>query len=301
MKTLEYRVESLESLLGQFIVNNDIALRRLENKIDRYIEEAEKDRKAAEERLQKHIEEAQRDRKAAEERLQKHIEEAEKDRKAAQERLQKHIEEAEKDRKAAEERLQKHIEEAEKDRKAFQEEMKAFKDEMKAFKEEMKAFKDEMLEFKRRQEEENIRKNKEWSALAKKMGTIVEDLIAPALRPTLSKYFNCEVSMGGQRIFRRKNGEDYEIDAIAGCEDKIFMIEARSTPKVEDVKEIKKKSERFFEFFPEHNGKELIVIFGSITFPENVIKYASKQGIYVLAWREWQYMDILNFEEVKRS
>jgi len=32
-----------------------------------------------------------------------------------------------------------------------------------------------------------------------------------------------------------------------------------------------------------------------------VIKYASKQGIYVLAWREWQYMDILNFEEVKRS
>jgi len=258
MKTLEYRVESLESLLGQFIVNNDIALRRLENKIDRYIEEAERDRKAAEERLQKHIEEA------------------------------------EKDRKAAEERLQKHIEEAERDRKAFQEEMKAFKDEM-------KAFKDEMLEFKRRQEEENIRKNKEWSALAKKMGTIVEDLIAPALRPTLSKYFNCEVSMEGQRIFRRKNGEDYEIDALAGCEDKIFMIEARSTPKVEDVKEIKKKSERFFEFFPEHNGKELIVIFGSITFPENVIKYASKQGIYVLAWREWQYMDILNFEEVKRS
>jgi len=247
MKTLENRVESLESLLGQFIVNNDIALRRLENKIDRYIEEAERDRKAAEERLQKHIEEAQRD------------------------------------------------------RKAFQEEMKAFKEEMRAFKDEMKAFKDEMLEFKRRQEEENIRKNKEWSALAKKMGTIVEDLIAPALRPTLSKYFNCEVSMEGQRIFRRKNGEDYEIDAIAGCEDKIFMIEARSTPKVEDVKEIKKKSERFFEFFPEHNGKELIVIFGSITFPENVIKYASKQGIYVLAWREWQYMDILNFEEVKRS
>ena len=254
MKTLEYRVESLESLLGQFIVNNDIALRRLENKIDRYIEEAEKDRKAAEERLQKHIEEAERDRKAFQEEM-----------------------------------------------KAFKEEMRAFKEEMKVFKDEMKAFKDEMLEFKRRQEEENIRKNKEWSALAKKMGTIVEDLIAPALRPTLCKYFNCEVLMEGQRIFRRKNGEDYEIDAIAGCEDKIFMIEARSTPKVEDVKEIKKKSERFFEFFPEHNGKELIVIFGSITFPENVIKYASKQGIYVLAWREWQYMDILNFEEVKRS
>jgi len=233
MKTLEYRVESLESLLGQFIINQDITLRRLENKIDRYIEEMEKDRKAAEERLQKQIEEMERD------------------------------------------------------RKAFQEEMKDFKDEMK--------------EFKRRQEEENIRKNKEWSALAKKMGTIVEDFISPALRPTLSKYFQCEVTMEGQRIFRRKNGENYEIDAIAGCKDKIFMIEARSTPKVEDVKEIKEKSKKFFEFFPEHNGKELIVLFGSITFPENVIKYASKRGIYVLAWREWQYMDILNFDEVKKG
>jgi len=228
MKTLEHRVESLESLLGQFIVNHDIALRRLENKIDRYIEEMERDRKAAEERLQRQIEEM------------------------------------------------------EKDRKAFQDEMRAFKN--------------EMIDFKRRQEEENIRKNKEWSALAKKMGTIIEDLIAPALRPTLSKYFGCEVTMEGQRIFRRKNGEDYEIDAIAGCENKIFMIEARSTPKVEDVKEIKEKSKRFFEFFPEHKDKELIVIFGSITFPENVIKYASKKGIYVLAWREWQYMDILNFD-----
>jgi len=245
MRTLEHKVESLESLLGQFIVNTDIALRRLESEMQKFREEAEKDRKAFEERLQRYIEESERN------------------------------------------------------RKVFQDEMRAFQDEMRAFKDEMKDFKDEMLEFKRRQEEENIRKNKEWSALAKKMGTIVEDLIAPALRPTLSKYFQCEVTMEGQRIFRRKNGEDYEIDAIAGCDDKIFMIEARSTPRVEDVKEIKKKSERFFEFFPEHIGKDLIIIFGSIIFPENVIKYATKLGIYVLAWREWQYMDILNFDKVK--
>jgi len=55
MKTLEHRVESLESLFGQFIVNHDIALRRLENKIDKYIEEMEKDRKAFQETLVKRI------------------------------------------------------------------------------------------------------------------------------------------------------------------------------------------------------------------------------------------------------
>ncbi|GAQ95450.1 hypothetical protein TAGGR_2343 [Thermodesulfovibrio aggregans] len=183
--------------------------------------------------------------------------------------------------------------------RAFKEEMREFKNEMREFKNEMREFKNEMLEFKKRQEEENRRKNQEWSNLAKKMGTIVEDLVAPALRPVLKKYFNCEVTLEGQRMFRRKNGEDYEIDAIAACEDKVFMIEVRSTPRVQDVDAIKEKSRRFFEFFPEFaQGRQLIIIFGSITFPDNVIKYATRSGIYVMGWREWEYMDILNFEEI---
>jgi hypothetical protein len=173
-------------------------------------------------------------------------------------------------------------------------EMKAFKDEMKAFKDEMKAFKDETRE-------ENKKRNREWSNLAKKMGTLVEDLIAPALRPVLSKHFKCEVTMEGQRMFRRKSGEDYEIDAIAACDNKVFMIEVKSTPRFDDVKEIAEKKDRFFDFFPEHKGKELIVIFGSITFPDNVIQHASRSGVYVMGWREWEYVDILNFDEVKTN
>lgn len=178
-------------------------------------------------------------------------------------------------------------------------EMKEFKDEMREFKDEMREFKNEMLNFKREQQEENKRKNKEWSNLAKKMGTIVEDLIAPALRPVLSKYFNCEVEMIGQRILKRIKGEDYEVDAVAACEDLVFMIEVKSTPYARDVEDIKKKSKRFFEFFPEFKNKQLIVIFASITFPEQIVKKASKNKIYVMAWREWEYMDILNFDDIK--
>jgi hypothetical protein len=159
---------------------------------------------------------------------------------------------------------------------------------------EMKAFKDETGE-------ENKKRNREWSNLAKKMGTLVEDLIAPSLRPVLSKHFKCEVTMEGQRMFRRKSGEDYEIDAIAACDNKVFMIEVKSTPRFDDVKEIAEKKDRFFDFFPEHKGKELIVIFGSITFPDNVIQHASRSGVYVMGWREWEYVDILNFDEVKTN
>jgi hypothetical protein len=191
-------------------------------------------------------------------------------------------------------------EESEKDRKALHEEMQKFKDEMKAFKDEMKEFKDEMVAFREDTKEEQKKRNKEWSNLAKKMGTLVEDLIAPALRPVLKQYFDCEVTLEGQRMFRRKNGVDYEVDAIAACDDKVFMIEVRSTPRDSDIKEIKEKSERFFEFFHEFKDKRLIIIFGSITFSESVLKYASRSGIYAMGWREWEYMDILNFNDIKR-
>ncbi len=179
--------------------------------------------------------------------------------------------------------------------------IEAFKVEMKEFKDEMREFKDEMRMFKEETKEENKRKNREWSNLAKKMGTLVEDLIAPALRPVLSRYFNCDVNLEGQRMFRRVGGIDYEIDAIAACDDKVFMIESKSTPKFKDIEEIINKKEGFSEFFPEHKDKELIVIFGSITFTDDVIRQASKNKIYVMGWKEWEYMDILNFEEIKRT
>ncbi len=182
---------------------------------------------------------------------------------------------------------------------ALKEEMRVFKEEMRVFKEEMRQFQTRTEEYFKRMDEENRRRNKEWSNLAKKMGTIVEDLIAPAIRPVLTKYFDCDVNFEGQRILRRKDGKECEVDMVASCEDKVFMVEARSTPRIQDIPEIKEKGKRFLEFFPEFGHKRLIIIFGSISFPENVIKEASREGIYVMAWREWEYMDILNFEEVK--
>lgn len=59
------------------------------------------------------------------------------------------------------------------------------------------------------------------------------------------------------------------------------------------------KKDSFLEFFLQHIGKELIVIFGSITFDKDIIMQASKKGVYVMGWKEWEYMDILNFEDIQ--
>ncbi|NWH06792.1 hypothetical protein, partial [Desulfobacter latus] len=92
--------------------------------------------------------------------------------------------------------------------KDFKEEMKDFKDEMKDFKNEIrndtkafkedirndtKAFKEEMRMFKTelRSDTEKLKKemNKKWGELANKMGTIVEDIVAPGLTRVAAEYF----------------------------------------------------------------------------------------------------------------
>ncbi|HEC97425.1 MAG TPA: hypothetical protein ENI58_04615, partial [Nitrospirae bacterium] len=58
-------------------------------------------------------------------------------------------------------------------------EMREFKDEMREFKDEMREFKDEMGEFKDRTEKMLSAQNKRWGEIANKMGTVVEDIVAP--------------------------------------------------------------------------------------------------------------------------
>ena len=150
--------------------------------------------------------------------------------------------------------------------------------------------------------ERDIRENnRQLGALAKKMGTIDEDFVAPATRPIMKKYFGCDPIDRAIRFTRRSGSESFEVDVLVVCEAQVFMIEVKSTPRTEHVEEILEKVKDFKRFFPEYEDKEVIPIYASIIFPDNVIDYATKKGLYVMAYREWEYMDILNFEEVKKE
>jgi hypothetical protein len=173
---------------------------------------------------------------------------------------------------------------------------------------EMQDFKDEMKEFKDRvdksiSESERDRKemNKQWGALANKMGTLVEDIISPASRPVIKKYFDCGSLDKSTRISRQRNENYFEVDVVLADIDRVFMIEVRSTPRVEYVQEILDKASEFKNFFSEYSDRKVIPIFASLTFDNNVTNYATKKGLYLMAYREWEYMDIINFDEVKKN
>jgi len=188
-------------------------------------------------------------------------------------------------------------------------EMQRLQKEMKEFKDEMRAFKDEMLEFKewaKKTIEENhewskreVRRiNKQWGELANKMGTIVEDIVFPAVRPVIKKYFHCDPEVLMMNVERKKGELREEFDVIAVCKDKVFLIEAKSTLRAEHVVQMKEKMNRFKELFEEFKGKEIVPILASLKIAEDILNRLTKEKIYGMAYKEWEYMDILNFEEV---
>ena len=196
--------------------------------------------------------------------------------------------------------------------KGFKDEMKGFKDEMKDFKDEMKDFKDEMKDFKdemkndlkaykeeNRQERRNM--NKQWGDLANKMGTIVEDIVAPAVRPVLKKYFNVHVEHFFIKSSRHLKDSDLkgEYDVVAvegGGRNRVFLVEVKSTATKQYILDFIKSIEKFRALYKEYRDREIVPIFASLRLEDDIVAFATENRVYAMAYMEWDYMDILNFD-----
>jgi hypothetical protein len=182
---------------------------------------------------------------------------------------------------------------------AIQKDTENLKRELAEFKDEMKAFKNEMREFKDEMQREVKRINRQWGELANKMGTIIEDIVFPAVRPVIKKYFGCNPSVLMMNVEKKVNGINAEFDVIAVCDDVAFVMEVKSAARVEHIRQVKDKVELFKKLFPEYSDRKIVPILASLKIGEDVLNKLTKERIYGMAYREWEYMDILNFEELK--
>ena len=190
--------------------------------------------------------------------------------------------------------IQKDMKEFKDEMKDFKDEMKDFKDEMKDFKDEMKDFKDEMCTFKRDS-------NKQWGDLANKLGSIVEDIVAPNIPRIAQEYFGCaEIEYLMVRSERRNPSDRSrrrEFDVIALWDDSILLNETKATVRDEYLANFVEfvKTREFFDYFPEYAGKTLIPIFSSLYISSDKVQYLSRAGIYAMAMTD-ATMDLVNFE-----
>jgi chromosome segregation ATPase len=172
----------------------------------------------------------------------------------------------------------------EKEMREFKDEMCEFKDEMREFKDEMLEFKDEMCEFKKEASRETRRMNEQWGNIANKMGTLVEDLVAPSIPRIIMENFNQEVT---DMMIRRKRklakGRIKEYDAIAVADDCVYVNATKSTLRSKDVEDFLEDIKQFREYFQEYESCKIIGILASLYVDVSTVKYAEKYGFMVLA------------------
>jgi len=73
-----------------------------------------------------------------------------------------------------------------------------------------------------------------------------------------------------------------EVDILAINGEYAVLIEAKSTLKIEDVKEHIERLEKFKTFFPEYSKRKVVGAVGGIVIEEDSNKYAYRNGLFVI-------------------
>lgn len=173
-------------------------------------------------------------------------------------------------------------------------ELRVLKQEMREFKDEMRGFKDEM-----REDRQKI--YRKWGEIANKMGTVVEDIVAPNIPSIVKQYFHGkEMDFFGLRVTKRDlkdKSNSREFDIIAIFDDKLLINETKTTPRIDYIDAFKSTLSEIYDYFPEYRGEKIIPVFSSLYIPDKVAKYLTKIKIYAMAMKD-DSMELLNYEGI---
>jgi hypothetical protein len=139
--------------------------------------------------------------------------------------------------------------------------------------------------------------NRRWGDLANKLGTIIEDILAPNLRRLARDHFQFPTIDDFMiRRWRRRPGAagvETEFDTLVVGPDAVILGEAKSTPTLKDVEDFAAKVAVFYEFFPEYQGRRLIPVLGSWGMADPIVDALTARRIYAMRMGE-ETMELAN-------
>jgi hypothetical protein len=172
------------------------------------------------------------------------------------------------------------------------EEMRDFKDEMKVFKNEMTDFKDETVR-------DRQRMNKQWGDLANRLGTLVEDIVAPSLPRVARELLGCEApEFFAVRVVRRLGGETREYDAMLVCPGWVLVNETKSRLQDEHIEALLDKLADLPRFCPEYADRRALGVLASLYPDPGLVNRATRRGVLVMGMGD-EAMQVLNPEALQ--
>ena len=142
--------------------------------------------------------------------------------------------------------------------------------------------------------------------ISHRMGTVVEDIIAPSLRRIAEHDLDCgPVELYTLRIDKRRSddhGKRREFDAFYVGEKAVMLNETKTTARPEYAKEFVDflKSGEFALYFPEYASRPVVPVFSSLYLSQDLVTYLTRHGIYAVAMGD-EAMAVLNLEPVRSA
>ena len=146
--------------------------------------------------------------------------------------------------------------------------------------------------------------NKRWGELANKMGTVVEDIVAPSIRRLAGEVFDCgELRQFWTRMSATRSDDPSrtrEFDALYVGTRAVLLNETKSSPRASDARRFAEflESGEFARYFPQYRELPIVPAFSSLSIPDDLVTYLTRRGIYAIAMGD-EAMQALNLEAVR--
>lgn len=144
---------------------------------------------------------------------------------------------------------------------------------------------------------------RQWGKLANKMGTIVEDIVAPNLPRIVREHFGVtEILESAQHVRKRhptEKGREREFDVIIATADTLFVNETKSTIRTGDVESFAAALSQVPEYFPHYAHLNVVGIMSALAIPPSIIDELTARGIFAMVAGD-DTMELANAEALGR-
>ena len=163
---------------------------------------------------------------------------------------------------------------------------------------------EESARFRAEMARERREMNKRWGELANKMGTVVEDIVAPSIQRLARAVFDCgEPQYFGTRVSLSRSDDRSrrrEFDALYVGTRAVLLNETKSSPRMSDAQAFARflESGEFARYFPQYRELPIVAAFSSLSIPDDMVTWLTRRGIYAIAMGD-EAMQVLYLDAVR--